>query len=117
MSPTRKSALFLIDVGALYAALLLTLAFRYGQVAFAQKWQDHLLPFSFMFIAWLAIFSIFDLYQQKSLVNYYALANRLILAVTTAVLASIVLFYLFNSVFELTPKTNLFIFAIIFAAL
>lgn len=117
MSPTRKFILLSTDIFALYAALLLTLVLRYGQSEFAMRWQGHLLPFSLIFIAWLLIFDLFDLYRQKSLVNYNALANRLILAVGTSVLASIVLFYLFNSFFELTPKTNLFIFAVVFAVL
>ena len=117
MSPTRKFILLLTDVFALYAALFLTLISRYGQSEFVMRWQGHLLPFSLIFVAWLLIFDLFDLYWQKSLVNYNALANRLILAVGTSVLASIVLFYLFNSFFELTPKTNLFIFAGVFAVL
>lgn len=117
MSPVRKFSLLLTDVLSLYAALFLTLLVRYGQAEFADRWQDHLLPFSLIFIAWLLIFDLFDLYRQKSLVNYYALANRLILSVVSSVLASIVLFYLFNSFFELTPRTNLLIFAVVFAAL
>jgi exopolysaccharide biosynthesis polyprenyl glycosylphosphotransferase len=117
MSPTRKVLLLLTDVFALYAALFLTLVLRYGKSELADRWDDHLLPFSLIFLAWLLIFELFDLYRQKSLVNYNALANRLILACSTAVLASIVLFYLFNPFFELTPKRNLFIFAGVFALL
>src|SRR3989338_1544276 len=97
MSPTRKFILLVTDIIALYAALFLTLIFRYGQAEFAGRWQDHLLPFSLIFLAWLLIFELFDLYGQKSLANYNALVNRLILAAATTVPASIVLFYLFNA--------------------
>ncbi|OGY97833.1 MAG: hypothetical protein A2855_03060 [Candidatus Liptonbacteria bacterium RIFCSPHIGHO2_01_FULL_57_28] len=117
MSPTRKFILLLTDILALYAALGLTVVLRYGQGEFAGRWQDHLLPFSLIFIAWLLTFGLFDLYNQKSLVNYNALVNRILIAVATAVLAAIVLFYLFNAFFELTPRTNLFIFAGVFAVL
>ena len=92
MSPTRKFILLLTDILALYAALGLTVVLRYGQGEFAGRWQDHLLPFSLIFIAWLLTFGLFDLYNQKSLVNYNALVNRILIAVATAVLAAIVLF-------------------------
>jgi exopolysaccharide biosynthesis polyprenyl glycosylphosphotransferase len=70
-----------------------------------------------LFAAWILSLALFDLYRQKSLVNFYELANRLILAVGAALVASIVLFYLFGTVFHLTPRTNLFIFSAIFALL
>ena len=117
MSPIRKFVVFALDAAALYAGLFLMLAFRYGPAEFSTRVADHLGPFSAIFLAWLLVFFLFDLYQQKSFVNYLALANRLILACGTALLVSIVLFYLFSGFFELTPKTNLLLFAVAFAFL
>lgn len=117
MSQTRRFFLFLTDVLALYAGLAAMVVLRYGADEFLHRWQDHLAPFSLIFLIWLVIFDLFDLYRQKSMVNYNAIANRLILAVGTAVIASIVAFYLFNQFFEFTPKRNLLIFGGVFLIL
>lgn len=117
MSSTRKSVLILLDLAALYAALALTVLIRYGAVDFSERFSVHLWPFSTLFICWFLSLFLFDLYRQKSLVNYNVLANRLILAVCSAAVASMVLFYLFGDFFRLTPKTNLFIFSLLFTIL
>lgn len=116
MSPTKKFLLALGDAALLYGALALTLMLRYRGADFSVHWQDHLVPFSTLFLVWLLIFWLSDFYRQRAFVNYNALANRIMVAVGVAVLSSIVLFYLFQGFFRLTPKTNLFIFALVVAA-
>jgi exopolysaccharide biosynthesis polyprenyl glycosylphosphotransferase len=117
MSRTKKLALLLGDAVLLYGALALTLLLRYAGDDFPRRWQDHFLPFTALFFAWLFIFWLFDLYRQRAFVNYYELWNRILSAVSVAVVTSIVLFYLFQDFFLLTPKTNLAIFAVLVAAL
>ena len=117
MSRGKKFALLLGDIFTLYISLCLTLLLRYGAAAFPGRFHDHFPPFSLLFVFWLLIFSLFDLYRQKAFVNFNAIADQLLRAVGTALLTSIALFYLFGTVFVLTPKTNLFIFALIFTIL
>ncbi len=116
MSGTRKFLLLCGDVALLYGALALTLLFRYPLPAFQQRWHDHLLPFSALFAVWILIFWLLDFYQQRVFVNYNSLAERLMAALGVSVLSSVVMFYLFQGFFRLTPKTNLVIFAVIVAA-
>ncbi len=117
MSATRKFFLLILDVALLYGALACTLLLRYRGADFKAHWQDHVLPFGVLFLAWIFIFWIFDLYRQKAFVNYNALINRILSATGIAILTSIVLFYLFQEFFRLTPKTNLFLFAACMVAL
>jgi exopolysaccharide biosynthesis polyprenyl glycosylphosphotransferase len=113
MSQTRKLLLLLGDLIALYGSLALTLLLRYPLQDFKARFDDHLFTFSALFIAWVGVFWLFDFYRQRSFVNYNALANRLMGAVGTAVIGSVILFYLFEEFFLLTPKTNLALFAVI----
>lgn len=113
MSQAKKLFLFLGDAALLYGALALTLLIRYPSAAFNIRWHDHLLPFSALFIVWLLVFWLLDFYRERPFVNYNALANRVMSATGVALLSSIVLFYLFQDFFRLTPKTNLFVFTAI----
>jgi exopolysaccharide biosynthesis polyprenyl glycosylphosphotransferase len=117
MSRGKKFALGLGDALIFYVSLALTLLVRYPTPEFHGRFLAHLWPFSILLIIWLLSLSLFDLYRQRSFVNYNAVANRIMAAALSGVLASIVLFYLFPQVFRLTPKTNLFIFTAAFAIL
>ncbi len=112
MSQAKRLLLLVGDITLLYGALAVTLAIRYPLAEFSLRFAAHRIPFSVLFLAWLIIFWLSDLYRQRAFVNYNALANRIMAATTAAVIASIVLFYLFQGLFLLTPKTNLLIFAI-----
>lgn len=117
MSAAKKLLLVFGDIAMLYAALVATLLVRYPYYELAIHLQAHLAPFSFLFLAWLLVFSLFDFYRQGSFINFSALLNRVIAASGAAALVSIVLFYLFQGFFQLTPKTNLAIFTAAFCAL
>ncbi len=116
MSRTKKLVLLAGDVILLYAALAATLLIRYQGRNFEDYWRIHLAPFSLLFIGWLFVFMVMDLYRERAFVNYNSLVNRIMTAVGIAALVSIVLFYLFQSLFQLTPKTNLFLFAAVVIA-
>lgn len=117
MSSGKKLILGLGDALFFYAALAATLLIRYPFDRFESRFSEHFWPFTLLLVVWLITLSSFDLYRQRSFVNYNAVANRIMVAVLAAVLSSIVLFYLFQDIFRLTPKTNLFIFAAAFAFL
>jgi exopolysaccharide biosynthesis polyprenyl glycosylphosphotransferase len=111
---TKIFLLFLGDVVALYASLFLTLAVHYG-LGFSEGFIDtNLIPFSAIFILWLIIFFIAGLYDLRRLRDNLDFAKTLWLAIVTSAIISIVVFYAIPF-FGITPKTNLFIFAVIFA--
>lgn len=114
MSRIARIILLLGDVAALYAALALTILLRYPMAEFRVRFDAHLLPFSLLFIIWVLVFWIADLYRSKTLTNRIALLNALGGAVIAAGALSITLFYLFEDHLQLTPKTNLAIFAAAF---
>lgn len=116
MSLAKKISLFIGDVCVLYLALIVMLVVRYG-AAWRISFPNHLGPFSLIFIIWVVVFYLADLYQHQTMRNATALFKALAIAVFIAGTISVVIFYLFGSFFELTPKTNLFIFAVVFLML
>jgi exopolysaccharide biosynthesis polyprenyl glycosylphosphotransferase len=114
MSRIKKAVLFIGDIAILYAALAFTLLIRYKSADFQTTWGNHLAPFSVIFIIWLLVLYLGDLYRPQSFRNRGVIFNRLIGAVMVSGLLSAVAFYLFGGFFELTPKTNLAIFAVVF---
>ena len=117
MKEIRKLTLFLGDVAMLYASLALTLVIRYPMADLELHLKDHLYPFSAIFILWLAVFYLSELYQYKNYGSASMLVKRLAGAVFLSGVSSVIIFYLFGNFFELTPKINLLIFSGIFLAL
>jgi len=117
MVKIKKAVLILGDVALLYVALALTLIFRYGSQNLAHSLNTHLKPFSVIFIIWILIFYLINLYELRKLRSAFELSKALALAVLLSAVISIILFYLFTGFFELTPKTNLGIFSIVFSIL
>ena len=110
----RNFLIFILDIPIFLGALALTLFIRYGSNFFWSSFLKHLPLFSILFIFWIGIFYLSDLYQLKVLKQKIILLRRLFLALTISVLFSIIFLYLFGSFFHLTPKTNLLLFSIIF---
>lgn len=117
MSIAKKIALLLNDILTLYLALFVTLLLRYGVGSVAEHWHTHFAPFSSLFVIWLLVFYLADLYRPQVIRNRTALLRILLITVVIAAVLSTVLLYLFQSFFELTPKTNLLIFSVVFLTL
>ena len=112
----KKIILLLGDIIILYSTLYLTLLIRYWQLPSYQAWQNHLGPFSLIFIAWLLIFYISNLYNLHLAVNnakFFGLTAR---SLIIAGLLSAAFFYL-NPQISIAPKTNLVVYIIIFVVL
>jgi len=112
----KKIILFLGDFLFLNLALFLTLVIRYPKETWLDHFHDHLPHFLVVFLIWLVILYINDLYN----LNLKASGRKFFLqAVNTIVLSgllSIIYFYLdVNS--SIAPKTNLAIFILVFACL
>ncbi len=105
---------FIADAAALYAALFLTLAIRYGG-NFLMEFEDaHAFPFSIIFILWIAVFYIAGLYDLRRLRNNIDFVKTLFLCMAVNAAIAVALFYLIPA-FGIAPKTNLLLFIAIFA--
>lgn len=100
----------------LYFSLYLALIIRYWGSYRAETWSAHFWPFTLIFILWLIVFYISDLYNLNLAVNnlkFYQLSGR---ALAIAGLISLAFFYLMPRV-GIAPKRNLFIYIVVFTAL
>ena len=111
----KKFFLFTSDLAVLFGSLLLTLYIRYGS-ELSEQFYTHLVPFSMIFAVWLIVFYITNLYEPTALRNNIHFYSSLLQAIIVSLVISIVFFYLIP-VFNITPKTNLAIFAAIFTGL
>ncbi|MBI2062888.1 MAG: sugar transferase [Candidatus Yanofskybacteria bacterium] len=111
----RKFLLFLGDIITLYLALFLTLYARYGR-SFDEQISMHFLPFTIIFVVWVIVFYISNLYEIGLSKNNARFFSDLFY--TIAVISSIsIFFFYFVQFFRIAPKTNLFVFIVIIAAL
>ena len=111
----KKIVLFGGDIIALYFSLYLTLIIRYRGEYTNLTWASHFWPFTLIFILWLIVFYISDLYNLGLAVNnlkFYQSSGR---ALIISGLISAAFFYLLPQI-GIAPKTNLFIYIIVFAA-
>ncbi|MCR4330745.1 MAG: sugar transferase [Patescibacteria group bacterium] len=108
--------LFAGDVILLYVALWITLAVRYGALPTKELLNNHLMPFSLLFLVWVLIFFIAGLYEKHTLILKSRLPSILL---NTQIINSVVavLFFYFIPYFGITPKTNLFLYLLISFAL
>jgi exopolysaccharide biosynthesis polyprenyl glycosylphosphotransferase len=111
----KKTGLLLLDITALYGALMLTLFIRYGE-DFAQQFNVHLVPFLFIFALWILVIYITNLYDFGFLRNNLEFYSGLFRAVLIASTISAMFFYLIP-IFRITPRTNLGIFILIFSGI
>jgi len=111
----RKPALLLTDIFLLYSSLVAMLGFRYKE-GFASQFSIHLLPFTIIFVLWLVIFYIANLYDPQTLRNSIFFYSRFFKSIAVATVISISFFYLIPY-FGITPRTNLLVFIAIFTVL
>lgn len=113
---TKKFILLTGDIVMLYASLYLALLIRYWEKPSWEFWQSHFWLFTIIFIVWILIFYIADLYNLNLVGNnikFILLISRCLIILT---LLSAVFFYLIPQ-FDISPKTNLFLCVVIFAFL
>ncbi|MEK7546564.1 MAG: sugar transferase [Patescibacteria group bacterium] len=110
--------IFLIvgDFLVLYLSLFAALVVRYGGNFYERFVSEHFVPFSIIFVIWLIVFYVSGLYDSRRLRNNMDFLKTLWLAIGVNAVMAMLFFYLIPY-FVITPKTNLFVFIIIFAAL
>ena len=111
----KKLLLFFSDATSLYTSLVLMLLLRYG-VDFSYQYKLHIFPFTLIFVLWLLVFYIANLYEPKLLRNSIHFYSALFHAIITATAISVLFFYLVP-LYRITPRTNLLIFVTIFTGL
>ncbi len=107
----KRIVLLLGDIAVLYGALAVTLVSRYGTFAGTRAAQSHFEPFSVLFIFWIAVFYINNLYDMRGQKNTGAFRKGLVSAIIASAVISILFFYLVTD-YGIAPKTNLFLFLI-----
>ncbi len=111
----KRFFLFLGDVLILYLSLYLTLFLRYG-ADFNQQIFVHLLPFSFLFILWIAIFYIAGLYELNFAKNSAEFYSSLFTSIAISATVSVIFFYLIPDI-QIAPRRNLLIYIAVFFGL
>lgn len=109
----NRFILLLGDLAVLYVSLFITLLIRYGTDTFWLRLSSHFFPFSLLFLVWLLVFLINDLYKVQSLRVKAFIFRSLFTALLVSFGLSVLIFYLFGNFFALTPKTNLALFGVI----
>ena len=115
---TKKIILLIGDVIVLYISLAIALMIRYKGFDF-NIFQSHFLPFSIIYLFWIIIFYIHNLYELDIAKNNVAFSSALVRALIIGGVISIAFFYLIPgfTVNSITPKTILFLNIIVFIIL
>ncbi|MEI7497656.1 MAG: sugar transferase [Candidatus Falkowbacteria bacterium] len=110
----KKFVLLLGDLAVLYLSLWLTLAIRYQSLPDSERWLSHVRPFSFIFILWVIIFYIANLYDLRQISNSIAFWQRSLRSLLIAGAGAAIFFYILPDR-NISPKTTLAIYLIVFA--
>jgi len=116
LTKIKKLLIFLGDIIFLNIALWLMLAWRYPQAEVAERWSEHWPHFLIIFLIWLLLFYINNLYN----LNLKALSSKFLrLLINTTILASLLstFYFYLNVQSAIAPKTNLAVFILIFIGL
>lgn len=99
------------DIVLLYAALWLTLLIRYQQLPDMALWNQHLMPFSLLFLVWLVIFYINGLYDLATSNNDISFYNRILTTLLLSFAIAAAYFYLLTDrLFDIKPRAVFFIY-------
>lgn len=111
--PKREYIVLLLgDIAVFTIALWITLALRYLTVPSFSLLQLHLVPFSMLFVVWIAVFFIAGLYGRHSRL----MRSRLTATILYAQFLNIIiaaLFFFFAPAFGIAPKTFLLLYLVV----
>lgn len=109
-----KISLILGDFLVWHLALALMLLVRYPSLNFESQWSAHWAPFLLLFIIWILSLVAGDLYQFHRFRAKREVWSRYLGSALSGLIISVLALYLLPNIFELTPKTNLFIVGALF---
>ncbi len=112
---TKKIILLIGDLIILYVSLAIALMVRYGKFDFG-VFQSHFVPFSIIYLFWLVVFYIHNLYELDIAKNNLKFSTALFRALIIGGLISVVFFYVVPgfTINSIAPKTILFLNIIVF---
>lgn len=113
----KLSIAFVGDIALFVLSILAIIYLRYGIDEFQTRFDMHLEPFIIVLILWFTIFYISDLYTYSAFGNIIEISKRIIVSILISFSITITIFYIFSRFFELTPKANLVLLAILFCLL
>jgi exopolysaccharide biosynthesis polyprenyl glycosylphosphotransferase len=114
MNKEKKYLLLAGDAVILYLSLFLTLMIRYSSDFNSYIWSRHLLPFTIIFLVWLIVFYIDDLYDLSFNQGLAGLLVKLVRGMIISVMVAAVFFYFtVDRLFTIKPQRVLLIHAII----
>lgn len=116
MQRARHIILVLGDIFLAYLALVATVYLGFGGKFSGEVLNQHLLPFSILYLCWLIIFYIFGLYTLDLIRPKLELGTRTGEALLICLIIGVVFFYTIP-LFKITPKTNLLINLSVFGIL
>jgi exopolysaccharide biosynthesis polyprenyl glycosylphosphotransferase len=108
----KKIILLLGDLALFYFSLYLALWLRYLEIPNQEIWFKHFTPFSILILSWFIIFYVSGLYDLSFLKNKKIL-RKTINCFLASSLISVIFFYLIEQS-NISPKTNLLIFSIVY---
>jgi exopolysaccharide biosynthesis polyprenyl glycosylphosphotransferase len=109
MAKSEALFLFVGDTVVFAVSLWLMLVVRYLDIPTRELFYQHLLPFGFLFVSWVIVFFIAGLYEKHTLVLQSRLPGVILNSQLINIVIAISFFYLIPF-FNITPKTNLFIY-------
>lgn len=112
LSKKEAIILFLGDIFFFVFSLWLALYLRFGEMPDMLRLKAHFVPFSILFIVWIAVYFIAGLYAKHTLLLKSKLPTIIFNAQVVNSIFAIVFFYVIPF-FGITPKTILFIYLVI----
>lgn len=109
----KKAFLLIVDTFVLFLSLYISLNLRYFTNPENIMWDKHVKLFIPIFLIWLLVFYINSLYDFRKFINQGKLIANVNRSILLSFLVSIVFLYLIPNG-ELSPKTNLIIFSVVF---
>ncbi len=110
----RRAAglLFLGDILVFVISLWLTLLVRYGHLFEWDTFQDHIGPFSILFVMWALVFYMSGLYGKRVLLFKSSLPDAIVKTQFFNIVLAALFFFLVPGI-GIAPKTNLIIYLIV----
>lgn len=109
----RTLALFVGDIFFFTFALWLSLFLRTFEYPAQDLFVSHLLPFTLLFVAWVAVFFIAGLYESRSIILERRRISASLLTSQVINIGIAALFFFFIPIFGIAPKTLLVIYLIV----
>ncbi len=117
MKSLRIFSILIGDIAMLVGSFFVTLLLRYGSDITSAIIGVHMTPFALLYLLWVMIFYIFNLYEIHSIKPNFISIKQIVLALLTSGIAGFLMFY-FIPYFGITPKTmmvaNVGIFGLMF---